>query len=362
MMSEQTGKKIMVGLSGGVDSSVAAWLLKQQGYEVYGVTMLAWREKEEPKFGPDGLIVRPETTDARHVAEALDIPYSVIDYRSEFRKEIVDYFTREYLAGRTPNPCVFCNRKIKWQSLLAAAARVGADTVATGHYASVELLPNGRRTLKSAAEKDQTYALYRLSQEQLAHTVLPLGGMQSKEEVRKLAAEAGIPVAEKPDSQEVCFIPEGDYASFIARVTGHTSLPGNFVDKTGKVLGRHSGIIHYTVGQRKGLGIAFGEPAFVLELRPETNEVVLGFGDEILSSALTADNLNWMSVADAPQEMQVTAKIRYNHRGAKAVLCRDGEDRVRVEFEEPQRAVTPGQAVVFYDGDLLVGGGTIRRA
>lgn len=353
--------KVVVGMSGGVDSSVAAYLLKEAGYEVIGVTMQVWQEQDvgeiEREGGCCGLSA---VEDARRVAMELHIPYYVMNFRREFKCSVIDYFVREYERGRTPNPCIACNRHVKWESLLERGMQLGADFIATGHYARILRLPNGRYAIQKSvtAGKDQTYALYNLTQGQLARTLVPIGGY-SKEEVREIAKKAGLPVAGKPDSQEICFVPSGDYAGFIEEYTGRKCLPGNFVNRAGEVLGRHRGIIHYTVGQRKGLGISFGEPAFVLEIRPETNEVVLGFGREIFSDTAYAGNLNFMGLADIEDGMPVMAKIRYNHKGAPARVYREGEDRLRCVFEEEQRAITPGQALVLYNGEYVLGGGTI---
>lgn len=346
--------RIIVGMSGGVDSSVAAYLLKEAGHEVIGVTMKTWDE--------DGLERgNAITEDAENVSKILDIPYHIVDFHKEFKNYVVDYFVNEYIQGRTPNPCVVCNRYVKWEALLKAALIFNADYVATGHYASIEKLLNQRYTLKRAnnVKKDQTYALYNLSQEQLSKTWMPLG-IYEKDEIRRIADKIGLPVADKPDSQEICFIPDGDYADFIYRYTGMNSEEGNFVDTQGKVFGKHKGIIHYTVGQRKGLGIAFGYPAFVVEIRPETNEVVIGTEDEVFSDILYADKLNFMSVPEFTQGMELTAKIRYNNQGSLCKVYMEDKDTVKCIFNEPVRAITPGQAVVFYDGDYVAGGGRIK--
>ena len=273
-------RKVVVGMSGGVDSSVAAWLLKEQGYDVIGVTMQIWQDEDtlvqEAEGGCCGLSA---VDDARRVAMDLGIPYYVMNFKNEFRTQVMDYFAAEYMAGRTPNPCIACNRYVKWESLLRRSLSIGADYIATGHYARIEQLPNGRYAIKKSvtAAKDQTYALYNLTQEQLSHTLMPVGNYH-KDEIRDMAQKLGLPVASKPDSQEICFIPDHDYASFIEEYTGKTMEPGNFVDLDGNVLGRHKGISHYTVGQRKGLNLAMGYPVFVVAIRPETNEVVLGNG------------------------------------------------------------------------------------
>lgn len=353
--------KIVVGLSGGVDSSVTAYLLKEQGYDVIGVTMVNFHEKN---LLP-GQISSEEkiAADAARVAEFLGIPHYVADFSAVFREKIIDYFTGEYLRGRTPNPCVICNRLIKWKGILEEGRKLGADLLATGHYAGVEQLANGRFAVKRCvnAAKDQTYALYGLTQDQLSHTRMPLG-VYSKDEIRAIAQKIGLPVAAKPDSMEICFIPDKDYAKYIVENTDAIITPGNYVNTAGEVIGQHKGIIHYTVGQRKGLNLAMGHPVFVTEIRPETNEVVIGENQDVFAPALVCDQLNTMSVPAFTDGMEVTAKIRYNHKGAPAVLHPLGDGELRVEFLEPQRAITPGQAVVFYQGDYVAGGGMIRGA
>ncbi len=348
-------------MSGGVDSSVAACLLKRQGYDVIGVTMQIWQPEDactvENEGGCCGL---QAVEDARRVARQLDIPYYVMNFRDEFQKHVIDYFVDEYRRGRTPNPCIACNRYVKWESLLRKSLAIGADCIATGHYARVKKLSNGRYaiTRSDAAGKDQTYALYSLTQDQLSHTLFPIGGY-GKEQIREIAEEEKLPVAHKPDSQEICFVPDGNYAAFLERESGTLEKPGNFVDRNGRVLGTHKGIGHYTIGQRKGLGIALGEPVFVLEIRPETNEVVLGKGTEVFSSRLRAEAVNTMAEPRLEKGRRVLAKIRYNHGGAPAVIREVGDDYFELAFEEPVRAVTPGQAVVLYENDTVLGGGTI---
>lgn len=354
--------KVVVGMSGGVDSSVAAWLLKEQGYEVIGVTMQIWQDEDdqtqEENGGCCGLSA---VDDARRVAWDLEIPYYVMNFKEEFKSNVIDYFVDEYQKGRTPNPCIACNRYVKWESLLKRSMDIGAEFIATGHYAQIEKLENGRFALKKSvtAAKDQTYALYNLTQFQLSHTLMPVGAY-SKDQIRELADRLHLGVAHKPDSQEICFIPDHDYAGFIEESTGAKAAEGNFVDLDGEVIGRHKGITHYTVGQRKGLGLSMGQPVFVVEIRPETNEVVIGKGEDVFSDTLRADRLNWMAIEGLKGgEMRLSAKIRYSHKGAMCTVKELENGLVECRFEEPQRAITPGQAVVFYQGDYVVGGGTI---
>ena len=353
-------KKVVVGMSGGVDSSVAACLLKEQGYDVVGVTMQIWQEDGQ-NTAENGCCGLSAVEDARRVAWILGIPYYVMNFRREFKESVMDYFVDEYLRGRTPNPCIACNRFVKWEALLARSMQIGADFIATGHYARIERLPNGRYAIRNSvtAEKDQTYALYNLTQEQLSRTLMPVGDY-TKKEYRLIAEEKGLCVAHKKDSMEICFIPDQDYAGFIERTAGEAPAEGNFVDRSGRILGRHRGITHYTVGQRKGLNLSLGHPVFVTALRPETNEVVIGTGMEVFSDCLVCSDVNWMSIDGLHgQERQVTAKIRYSHPGAPCLIRELQDGRVECRFEEPQRAITPGQAVVFYENDHVVGGGTI---
>lgn len=354
-------KKVVVGMSGGVDSSVAAYLLKEQGYDVIGVTMQIWQDEErtveEENGGCCGLSA---VDDARRVANDLGIPYYVMNFKKEFKENVIDYFIDEYLNGRTPNPCIACNRYVKWESLLKRSMDIGADYIATGHYARIDKLDNGRYSLRRSATlaKDQTYALYNLTQEQLKHTLMPVGEY-TKDEVREIAERINLRVANKPDSQDICFVPDGNYAEFIETTLDKKIPTGNFVTLDGKVLGQHKGITRYTVGQRKGLGLALGYPAFVIEIRPETNEVVIGTNEDSMSIYVRANRLNFMSIERLEGERRVWAKIRYNHKGAWCTIKMTDEDEVLCTFEEQQRAITPGQAVVFYDGEHVLGGGTI---
>jgi tRNA-specific 2-thiouridylase len=377
-------EKVVVGMSGGVDSSVAAYLLQKQGYDVIGITMQIWQDEDvcsmEENGGCCGLSA---VEDARRVASVLDIPYYVMNFKQEFRENVIDYFVSEYLQARTPNPCIACNRYVKWEALLKRSLDIGAAYIATGHYASIKTLPNGRLTIKKSVTlaKDQTYALYNLTQHQLSHTLMPVGEY-TKDEIRALANELNLPVANKPDSQEICFVSDNDYAGFIANyLTENDKIkdknntpvtinqkndfngltPGNYINTEGKVIGKHKGLVHYTIGQRKGLDLAMGQPVFVLELRPDTNEVVIGNSNDVFSDRLYANRLNFMAIEDLEGEMQVEAKIRYSHKGARCTIKKTAEDEVLCIFEEPQRAITPGQAVVFYQDDYVVGGGTIIK-
>lgn len=356
-------QKVVVGMSGGVDSSVAAYLLKEQGYEVIGVTMQIWREEAVWQREQGGCCGLSAVEDARRVAESLGIPHYVMNFRREFQEKVMDYFVAEYLRGRTPNPCIACNRYVKWESLLRRSLEIGADYIATGHYARVDRLNNGRYAIRNsvATQKDQTYALYSLTQEQLAHTLMPVGEY-TKEQIRQIAERLGLSVADKPDSQEICFIPDHDYAAFIDREAGgNVPPPGNFVTEDGRILGRHKGITHYTVGQRRGLELAMGHRVFVTAIRPETDEVVVGEDEDTFTCQVLCDRVNYMAMEELTEPRHAVVKIRYNHRGAPCVLEKLSEGRVLCHFEQPVRAAAPGQAAVFYEGEYVLGGGTILQ-
>ncbi|MBQ9912325.1 MAG: tRNA 2-thiouridine(34) synthase MnmA [Firmicutes bacterium] len=346
--------KVLVGMSGGVDSAVAAYLLKKEGYEVVGVS-LRTQEAESRCC---------EIDDARESAMKIGIPFYPMNCIEDFEEKVERPFMDAYLSGKTPNPCVICNRCVKWDRLLYYAKVLDADFVATGHYAYVTLLENGRYTVKKGAYagKDQSYMLYRLSQEQLEKTMMPLGSF-SKDEVRAIAREAGLSVSEKPDSQEICFVADNDYAGYIEKHCGK-DIPGegDFVDEDGKVLGRHKGLIHYTVGQRKGLELAMGYPVYVKSIDPVRNEVVICRNEALFEKKVVCEDLNFLSIEglERGEKLRCLAKVRYHHEAAPAYIQMTGDGRLLIEFDEPVRAAAPGQSAVFYDENgCIIGGGII---
>ena len=338
-------EKVILGLSGGVDSSVAAAILKKQGYEVIGITF---------KF-----VENFDAEDAIKVAKTLNIEHHIIDYRDIFKEKVIDKFLNDYKSGITPNPCVICNKNVKLRFLLDEMYKFNADYIATGHYATIIKLPDGRYTIKKPVDvsKDQTYVLYRLTQEQLKHTLFPLSEY-TKPEIREIAEKAGLINSRKPDSQDICFVPDGDYAKFIKEYSGYKSVEGDYIDINGNVIGKHSGMIHYTVGQRKGLGVTFGKPMFVKSINAENNTVMLCEDKDLYTSELFANDLNFMSVDEVCGSMKIMAKTRYSQKEQPAMLeVSDGI--AKVVFDDPQRAFTKGQSVVFYHGDMVIGGGKI---
>ncbi len=353
--------RVLLGMSGGVDSSVAAYLLKEQGYDVVGVTMKVWPQDcvsraEDKCCGPQAV------ADARGVAHALDIPHYVVDEANEFEKMVIDYFTSEYKAGRTPNPCVMCNEKLKFGNLLTKAKALGASHVATGHYARIEHGSDGRATLFRAvdAHKDQSYFLFSLRQEQLASAILPLGGL-TKPEVRALAKKMGLKTYDKEDSQEICFVPGNDYTAFLKSHLGEKEFhPGGIYFKDGTKMGDHEGIEFYTVGQRKGLGGGHGRPVYVIDIDAARQRIVVGDYDDLLRRDCYLAQTNW-GEGELAGPVEVTTKIRYNFPAVRAMLHPLPDRRARLEFIEPQRSVSPGQAAVCFVGDRVIGGGWIER-
>jgi tRNA-specific 2-thiouridylase len=352
-------KKVVVAMSGGVDSSVTAALLKDRGYEVVGLTMQLWEEKGDA--GSRQCCSQEHVLDAGRVANRLGIDFHVVDFRKEFRKLIVDEFADEYYSGRTPNPCVRCNQKVKFGILLEKARALGADYLATGHYARIERDASGDFMLLKGkdAGKDQSYFLFTLTPEQMSGVLFPLGNLD-KQEVRRLASHYGLPVAGKSESQDICFVPDNDYAGFLETERGKADLSGNIVDSNGKVLGRHGGFYRYTVGQRKGLGIAWPHPLYVLGIDAGRREVIVGHRDELYSDGLVASGVNWTIPAPAEQ-IDAVCKIRYRHNPVECKVYTLPDNRVEVRFKAREKSVTPGQAVVFYDGDRVLGGGWIEK-
>ena len=348
-------------MSGGVDSSVAAYLLKEQGYDVIGVTMQIWQEDKEYEEREGGCCSLSAVDDARRVADKIGIPFYVLNFRDSFKKNVIDYFIDEYMEGRTPNPCIVCNKYLKFDELLKKARGIGADYVATGHYAKIEE-HNGRYLLVKSDDdrKDQTYALYNMTQDQLAHTLMPCGEY-TKDRIREIAKEIGLDVHNKKDSEEICFIPDNNHGRYISEAMPGKVKEGNFVDKEGNILGKHKGIVYYTIGQRKGLGLAMGRPVFVTDINPLTNEVVVGSEDDIFKTDLVCKDVNFIAFDTLDKPMELKAKIRYSAKPAEATISPLENGRIKVSFKEKQRAITKGQSVVFYLDDLIIGGGVIEN-
>ena len=359
-------KKVLTAMSGGVDSSVAAYLLKTSGYEQIGAMMKLYADEILPETcdlsNAKGCCSLADSEDARAVSEKLGIPFYVLNFTDIFADEVMERFVAAYQRGQTPNPCIDCNRFVKFQKLLGRAQELECQYIATGHYARIEATPGGRFLLKTGQDetKDQSYVLYAMTQSQLARTLLPVGAL-TKNEVREIAEQQGFINAQKRDSQDICFAPDGDYAGFIARFTHTPATPGNFVDVQGNVIGRHQGLIHYTIGQRKGLGIYRPEPTFVLSLNTKDNSITVGDNHDLFTKDLTATDINLIPFDRINTPMKVQAKIRYAHKAAAATVWQDDDDTFHVTFDEAQRAITPGQAIVLYDGDIVIGGGTIMN-
>ena len=355
-------KKALIAMSGGVDSSVSALMMLEQGYECTGVTMKLFANEDIGVSKANSCCSIDDVADARSVATSLGMPYYVFNFADRFERDVIDRFVDAYVNGRTPNPCIDCNRYLKFDQLFVRAQELGCDYVVTGHYAQISYdEAKGRYLLRKAVDplKDQSYVLYSLTQEQLAHAMFPLGGLH-KTQVREIAEKHGFVNAQKHDSQDICFVPDGDYAGFIERYTGKSFEPGNFVDQEGHVLGQHKGIICYTIGQRKGLGLALHEPMYVCRIDPKTNTVVLGRDRDLWSKELTAKDFHWISGEVPTGTQRIKAKIRYRHQEQWANAEITGPDSIHLVFDEPQRAITCGQSVVLYDGDVVVGGGTIN--
>ena len=352
---------ILIAMSGGVDSSVAALLLRDAGFDCFGVTMRLFDPTAlDPSMPIPTCGTASEAEDARRIAEALGIPFQIRDLSADFRQNVIDYFIKTYAEGGTPNPCVQCNKTMKFGKLLAVGAELGCAEIATGHYARVE--KSGTRPLLLKAKdpsKDQSYVLWQLTSDQLARTRFPLGAM-TKDEVRDIALANGFCNANRRDSQDICFVPDGDYVSFIARNSNLRFPTGNFVDIHGNVLGEHQGLIRYTIGQRKGLGIAFGKPTYVCKKDPKTKVVVLGDNSDLFSRELIAKEINLTAIDRIDAPLRVQAKVRYSARPAWATAEQTENDTLRLVFDEPQRAISPGQSVVLYDGDVVLGGGIIQ--
>ncbi len=352
-------KSVLIGMSGGVDSSVAAALLKEQGYHVIGATMRLWTYSDSENSAHEGCCAESAVEDARRVCDKLGIDFYVMNFKDLFKEKVVDNFIEEYKRGRTPNPCIRCNKYLKFDAMLKKARAMDIDYIATGHYAIIEQ-QNDKYVLRmsKAAKKDQSYVLYNFTQEQLAHTLMPLGGY-NKDKVRALAEKYDLKVANKPDSQEICFVEDDDYARFITDYSGYQPQEGDILNINGEKIGMHKGLIYYTVGQRKGIG-AYGRPMFIKEIDAERNTIILGEKGMEFSDTLVASDVNFISGEFPTEPIKIQAKARYQAPPADAMLYPLSDGNVKVVFDKPQRAITPGQAVVFYDGDLVLGGGTIK--
>ena len=356
--------KVLIAMSGGVDSSVAASLMQQQGWDCIGATMTLYRNEDIGISRSRTCCSLEDVEDARSVAHKLNMPYYVFNFSDEFRCQVMDRFADAYERGQTPNPCIDCNRYLKFRRLYDRAALMGCDAIATGHYARIRRDPEtGRCLLYKAADKakDQTYFLYCLTQDMLEHTLFPLGEL-TKRQVRAIAEEHGFVTARKHDSQDICFVPDGDYTAFLERYTGKTYPQGDFLDESGKVVGKHHGAVRYTIGQRKGLGLAMGAPVYVCGKDMQANTVTVGPNSSLLSSALQANDWNWFPFPELREPMDVTVKIRHSQFEQPGRVFPEADGFARVEFAQPLRAVTPGQAVVLYQGDMVLGGGTITEA